>query len=113
MVHAAVVRPAVELCHVLELLPAEAVDGQECAAQVGERAEVAPELLELGDRIDILLAVPPTPLHVLDSDIGRHASRQRADGGGDLLRVAFEVVANQPQVLEQSVDLDPGRADVL
>ena len=47
---AAVVGPAVELGGVFELLAAAAIDGQEGTAQVGERAHVAPEFLELGNR---------------------------------------------------------------
>jgi len=78
VLHAAVVGPGVELGGVFELLTAAGVDGQERTAHVGERAHVAPELLELGDRVDVFLAVAPASLDVLD----RYAIAASNDSGG-------------------------------
>ena len=50
------------------------------AVALRQRGHVAPELLELRHREDVLLAVAPALLHVLERDVGRHARGQRADG---------------------------------
>ena len=114
MVQAAVVGPAVELGRVFELLATAAIDGQERTVQIGERAHVAPEFLELGDRVDILLPVAPAALDVLDRDISRHAGGHRADRAVDFERIScFKCLAGQPEGFEQAVDLDPGREGIV
>ena len=108
MISAAVGDPAVKLCRILELLSPQAADGEKDAGKVGQRGQIAPELLELGDREDILLAVPPAPFHILDGHVSRHPCRQGADRGGDLLGSLREIVAGQVQRLQQAVDTHPG-----
>ena len=113
MSQAAVIGPAVELGRVFELLAAAAIDGQERTVQVGERAHVAPELLELGDRVDVFLSVAPAALDVLDRHISRHAGGHRADRGIDSLRIVFEDLACEPKSGEQAIDRHPGREAVV
>src|SRR3954465_5570000 len=79
VVAAAVGHPAVELGRVLELLASWPADREEGARQVGQGRQVAPELLELGDGEDVLLAMSPPPLDVLDRHVGRHPRREGAD----------------------------------
>ena len=54
MISAAVGDPAVKLCRILELPSPQVVGGEKDAWKVGQRGQIAPELLELGDREDIL-----------------------------------------------------------
>src|SRR5947207_1640276 len=73
----AVAQPAIELRLVLELLAAVAVDLQVPAVEIRQSRHIAPELLVLRHREDVLLPVAPSALHVFEGDVGRHA---RADG---------------------------------
>ena len=66
----AVALPAVELRLVLELLAAGAGDEGEGAGDVGEAGHVAPEFFELGDGVDVFLAVAPAFFYVFDGDVG-------------------------------------------
>jgi hypothetical protein len=66
VVAAPIVGPAVELGGVLELLPSAAVDGKEGAGRSGsEVRSPAQSFSNWSDGEDVLLAVAPSPLHVL------------------------------------------------
>ena len=89
-------------------------DGKERTREVGQGGQVAPEFLELGDGEDVLLAVTPPPLDVLDGDVGRHPGGGRPDGGGHLGGVGPEVVPRDLEGVEQAVEIDPrGQAVVI
>src|SRR6266545_8353232 len=79
----AVAQPAVQLCLVLELLAAQARDNNETAVNLRNGGHVPPELFKLRYRENILLAVAPALLHVLERDVSGHLCGKRADGGGD------------------------------
>src|SRR5262245_19555997 len=61
-------QPQVELRRFLQLLSALAQDDEEARVDLGNRGHVAPELLELQHRYDVLLPEPPPLLHVLEDD---------------------------------------------
>ena len=103
---AAVAGPAVELGLVLERLAARARDGGEDVGAFGEAGHVAPEFFELGNWIDVFLAVAPALFHVLQCDVGGDARGHRADGGGGAVGVG-ELGAREPEEREQAVDVDP------
>ena len=74
-----VAEPDVQLGLLLELLAAEPRHDDELAGDLGQAGHVAPELLELGHREDVLLAVAPALLHVLERDVG---GQPQARAGG-------------------------------
>src|SRR5688572_26415356 len=75
----AVSRPTVELGRVFQLLTAGEADDEELRANFRQGSDVAPQLLELRDRIDVLLTVPPSLLHVLERAVRRNPTTQRTD----------------------------------
>ena len=97
MAHAAVVDPAVELGGVLELLASLPADGQIRTVQVGQRAEIAPEFFELGDRINVLLTVSRASLDILDRDVGWHSGRHRGTAAARVGQVPWTPYSTQIQ----------------
>jgi hypothetical protein len=68
VVGGAVAEPSVELGGVLELLSAETGDDEVAALGLRQGGDIAPELLELGDREDVFLSVAPAFLHLLQGE---------------------------------------------
>src|SRR4051812_27034720 len=67
----AVAQPAIELRHVFQLLTARARHAQELYGNIGQRAHVAPQFLELGDGENVLLRVAPAVLDFFQRDVRR------------------------------------------
>lgn len=108
----AVAEPAVELGGVLELLAAEAGDGEVMGLDGGQAGHVHPEFFKLADGEDVLLAVAPAFFDVLEGDVGGHAGGEAADGGAGFGGVP-EVVAGELENREQGVDVDPAGIGVV
>jgi hypothetical protein len=66
----------------------------------------------LGDRIDVLLAVAPAFLHILQGHVGWQPGGDGADGGRRFFRVT-EVGPREREHAEQPVDVDPARVAVV
>src|ERR1017187_1580510 len=108
----AVAIPPVQVSDFLELLPALSWNQEELGAGLGQRCHVTPKLLELGDGEDILLRVPPAPLDLLDGDVCRQPSGERAHGLKHALRIV-QGAAGKPKQGQEWVHGDPGRKRVV
>ncbi len=113
MFSAAIIRPAVKLRGILQLLSTTPRHGKERARKVRQRGEITPKFLELRDREHIFLSMPPSAFHILDRHIGWDAGGDRAHGGGNFLRCAAEVVTTQAEGGQETVDIDPGRQSIV
>ena len=72
-------QPAIELGWILELLSPNSGHHDEGTVNIVQAGHVAPELLELGDGMNVLLAVAPAFLDILEGDIGGHPARKVMD----------------------------------
>src|ERR1035437_1119365 len=108
----AVSEPAVELGLIFQLLAPQAGDDHKAGINLRQRRHVHPQLLELGNREDVFLAVAPALLHLLERDVRGHLRPEGANGGSDLFPVV-EISAGQGEGSEQLIEINPAGVRVV